>query len=159
MKVKVGIDTGLTTTAIVALSDNKVVYSYDFGKAAKFRKVVHSPLSLRYKLYGIEFKKAISEILNLADVQDISIAIEIPMGNFMGNSVRVAELFGYYLSILDSLGIQPEQINIMSPTYIKKKFTGIGNSGKIDIINECSDRGFNAPNEHQADAYAMASLL
>jgi len=150
-----GIDPGLKVTAVVTLDDNgKVLYKEHFGSEYNdpFKLAPkHLPVE-RYRLYHDRLIRHFKEN-NITG----TIVLEDCIGHTIGNGRKLVELKGVYLIALSYVA-EPHKVFLISPTAIKKSFTGDGGASKKDMIAECKKRGILPRHDHEADAIGMAFM-
>ncbi|MCK9369467.1 hypothetical protein M0R04_05975 [Candidatus Dojkabacteria bacterium] len=150
-----GVDLGYNTTAVITLnSKGKVLYkkTFGYGNNDELKGAAKGHPLLRNKLYEYEFREFFLE-------NDITgtVVMEYPMGSFFGNAIKLAEMFGFYGSVL--LDYFPaEKVFVPKASSIKKFITGHGNASKEDVIQACEALGYTVNSEHEADALAMALM-
>ena len=152
-----GIDLGFGCTALVTINDDlSLVRETYFGSQISkvYKDLVHEHPATRLLTY----QKALrSHFVTKPQVLG-TVVIEEPMGRLMGKSREIIALKGVYLVSVISSKIRKNQIFLPKPTQIKRIFTGNGKAGKEDIIKRCVELGYNPPNDHAADAFAMAYM-
>ncbi len=150
-----GIDPGLKVTALVTLDDNgNVLYKEHFGSDInpRFDRAVKIGSVSRYTMY----RDALKEYF-VKNAITGTVVMEDPAGKILGNARKLLEIYGVYLVALGEVTL-PSKVFTPKPSEIKKFFTGQGASTKDDMINECKKRGVVPRNDHEADAFAMASM-
>ena len=151
-----GIDLGFGCTGILTLNDKgDVIRETFFGSkiSKEFEILIHAHPAYRLKCY----QKALVKHFNRKPRITGTVVIEEPMGRLIGKSREIVALKGAYLVSIPSI-IPWIKIFLPKPTQIKRIFTGNGKADKEEVIAKCIEFGYNPPNDHVADAYAMARM-
>lgn len=148
-----GIDLGLNITAIVTFNDySELIYQDSFGIKKSKRYADTSKPATRYRIFYDRF-------CNYFERYKITgtVVMEKPMNKIMGHPIKLMELNGFYLVALAKY-IKEEKIFQPSPIETKKFFTGSEGAIKLEMVEECKERGFYPDSHSQADAIAMALM-
>ena len=150
----VGIDLGLSTTAVVLMEDKHIERVHCFGTDAPkyFKNLIHAHPINRYKAYYTELETFLADFSVTA-----TIVMEKPHGSFYGDAIKLAELLGVYYMAIEK-HVDASKVYLPTAGEIKKAFTGDGACSKTDIVIKCKQLGYFPANEHVADAIAMAVM-
>lgn len=151
-----GIDLGFGCTGIVTINSKaEIVKETYFGSkiSKEFKKLVHAHPADRLRRY----QNALLDHFDGSPPIIGTVVLEEPMGRLVGKSREIVALKGVYLVSIPLI-IPYTKIFLPKPTQIKRIFTGNGKASKEEIIAKCIELGYNPPNDHVADAYAMARM-
>jgi Holliday junction resolvasome RuvABC endonuclease subunit len=150
----IGIDPGLATTCIVVMdNEGNVVTKDSWGYDAKrnWKETQREPIAKRY----LSYYNALNRFITRNKITTATIIMEESIASLMGNGRKLVELKGVYLIAL-ARKTDTKKIFLISPTTIKKHFTGYGVASKEEMIERCNQLGYQVATEHEADATAMA---
>lgn len=150
----IGIDPGLSVTCIVVLDNNgNTLHKDSWGYSVKrnWKETQRDHPAKRYLAYH----NALYRFVTRNKITTATIIMEESIASLMGNGRKLVELKGVYLIAL-ARRVDVNKIFIISPTTIKKYFTGYGVASKEEMIERCNQLGYQASTEHEADATAMA---
>lgn len=149
-----GIDIGVKYTGVVTIDDDgKVLHETCFGSGvngALNKKDLTKKTAKRWRVYASFLRDHL-----VSNGITGTIVVESPF-NLHGSAAKLLELKGVYLVICAEV-CDEDKIYLLSPTTIKKMFTGSGAASKEQMIEECHRRGYFTNNDNKADAYAAAS--
>ena len=151
-KIYIGVDTGLKNIGVAVISSKG-----EYLGSVHITTKSGNPISKRLSEIGENFY-AFCEQNGGLDIE--SACLETPLMKNPNDAIKISMATGIMMRVLQNdLNINPDDLKLMSPTYMKKLFTGDGTADKAKIREECLKRIPNTPEElpdHAYDALALA---